>query len=183
MGIRIDKAMTSLVLLALCGVAGHAQSRRHLVPPSEAERAALEKKLDPALMPAGASHRNIDPKQIFKLIGPHGTEELALAAVDFDVPNPNAGTGISRHTCGIYVAPVQGTAYFLDGSLDEALPVQCWKVVSIRVVRQDAEPAEIMFVGEASLASHLWRQEYFIHRGEDGTYKLTADYKDAPQKQ
>ncbi|MGO4213819.1 hypothetical protein AB4Y89_05750 [Terriglobus sp. 2YAB30_2] len=178
---RADKVITVLALAFLCGAVGHAESRRHLVPPSEAERAALEKRLDPALMPAGANHRNIDPKQIFKLVGPHDTEELTIAAVDFDVPNPNAG--VSRHTCGIYVVPAQGPAYFLDGSLDEALPVQCRRVVSIRLPRKGAESAEIMFVGEASLASHSWRQEYFLRRGEDGTYKLTADYKDASQKQ
>lgn len=181
MGIRADNVIMVLASVFLCGAVGRAESRRHLVPPSEAERTVLEKKLDPALMPAGASHRNIDPKQIYKLVGPHGAEELTVAAVDFDVPNPNAG--VSRHTCGIYVAPVQGAAYFLDGGLDEALPVQCWKVVSIRLIRKDAEPAEIMFVGEASLASHSWHQEYFLRRSEDGSYKLTADYKDASQKQ
>lgn len=181
MGVRPDNSITFLILLFLCGMVGHAESRRRLVPPSEAERAVLEKKLDPALMPVGASHRNIDPRQTFKLVGPHDTEELMVAAVDFDVPNPNAG--VSRHTCGIYVVPAQGSAYFLDGSLDEELPVQCWKVVSIHLVRKGAEPAEIVFVGEASLASHSWRQEYFLRRGEDGTYKLTADYKGASPKQ
>jgi hypothetical protein len=176
MGMRADNLITVLTLIFLGGAVGHAEPRRHLVSPSEAERAVLEKKLDPALMPTGASHRNIDPKQIFKLVGPHDTEELTLAAVDFDVPNPNAG--VTRHTCGIYVVPARGAAYFLDGSLDDAIPVQCRKVVSIRLVSKDAESAEIMFVGEASLASHSWRQEYFLRRAEDGSYKLTADYKD-----
>jgi hypothetical protein len=181
---RANKPTVRVMLILpflLSGIAACAQAKQRLLPPSPAERAALERKLDPALMPAGASHRKIDPKQIFKLAGPHGTE-LTIAAVDFEIPNPNAG--VLRHTCGMYMVPAQGSAYFLDAtSDDDDLPVQCWKIVSVRLVRKDAEPPEIVFVGEASLTSHSWRQEYVLHKGEDGIYKLSADYKDAPQEQ
>jgi len=165
------------MMILLWSVAAHAQARMHLLPPSAAERVALEKKLDPALMPAGARHRNIDPKQVFKLVGPHGTE-LTVVAVDFSMPNPD--TAGLRHTCGMYVVPAHGDAYFLDGSPDEDMPIQCWKVVSVRLDRNGAESPDIIFVGEDSLTSHSWRQEYVLHRRADGTYQLSADYKDIP---
>jgi hypothetical protein len=133
--------------------------------------------LDPALLPAGTHHRNIDPKQVFNLLGPGGTE-LSVAAVDFDVPNPDAG--VPRHRCGMYVVPTHGATYFLDGGADEELPVQCWKVVSVKLMRKGTSPPDIVFIGEDSLTSHSWLQEYVLSRRENEPYKLSVDYKDAP---
>lgn len=168
------------VLLAfLWVVTAQAQARQRLLPPSPAERAALEKKLDPALMPAGARHRNIDPRQIFKLVGPHGTE-LTVAPVVFVMPD---GSPV-WHSCGVYIVPVQGAAYFLDfSSVDPGLdiPVLCWRVVSVRLERREGEPSDIVLVGSDSLTSrHSWNQDYILHRGKDGIYDLSADFKDIP---
>ncbi len=177
-----NNSSVRVVLTLLWGVAAQAQARQHLLPPSPAERAALKKKLDPALMPAGASHRNIDPKQVFKLVGSLGTE-VTVAPVDFMLPNPH--TANFRHSCGIYVVPSQRAAYFLDFISDDDADfgIQCWSVVSVRLVRKEGEPADIVLVGDTSLNTHDWRQEYVLHKGEDGIYKLSADYKDAPQEQ
>ncbi|QEE28215.1 hypothetical protein FTW19_09525 [Terriglobus albidus] len=164
-----------LVLTLLWGVAAQAQARQHLLPPSPAERAAFEKKLDPALMPAGASHRNIDPKQVFKLAGPDGTE-LTVAPVNFDVPRSNMSEP-GRRTCGVYIVPAQGAAYFLDliSDDDADLGIQCWSVLSVRLARKQGEPADIVLVGSASLTTHSWRQDYVLHCGKDGIYKLSVD--------
>jgi hypothetical protein len=176
MRVRASEVFALMVLL--WGAVAGAQQRQHLLPLSPEERAALSKRLDPALLPAGASHRNVDPKQTFKLVGPRGVE-LSVAAVDFDVPNPNAG--VRRQTCGMYVVPAHGATYFLDGTnSDEQLPVQCWGITSVRLVRKGAEPPDIVFVGEDSLTSHSWLQEYVLSRSEDGSYKLSVDYKYAP---
>lgn len=167
-------AVMLLLAAAPLLAAPHAQ---HLLPPSPTDCRALEAKLDPALMPAGASHRHIDPRQTFQLVGPHGVE-LSVAPVDFNVPNPDAG--VQRHVCGIYVVPVSAPAYFLDGTPDGDLPIQCWKVVSVRLVRKPNALPDIVFVGDASLTTHSWRQDYVLSRTADGPYRLSADYKDAP---
>jgi len=179
---QIGNNSSILVMLTLLwGVAAQAQARQHLLPPSPAERAALEKKLDPALMPAGARHRNIDPKQVFKLVGPLG-KEVTVAPVDFMLPNPH--TADFRHSCGIYVVPSQRAPYFLDATPDDDdLWYQCWQVLSVRLVRNEGNAADIVFVGDTSLNTHDWRQDYVLHKGKDGIYKLSVDYKDAPQEQ
>ncbi len=173
---RVNKILAFVVWqwVALAG----AQQKHYLLPLSPEERTAVSKRLDLALLPTGASHRNMDPKQAFKLMGPSGVE-LNLVSVDFDVPNSNAG--VLRHTCGMYVIPAHASAYFLDDSnSDETLPVQCWKIVSVRLVRKGAEPPDIVFTGENSLTSHAWLQEYVMSHDEGGSYKLSVDYKDAP---
>ena len=175
MRVRTSDAIAMIALL--WGATASAQQKQQLLPPSPAERVVLSKRLDPALLPAGASHRNLDPKQVFNLVG-HGGVELGVASVDFDVPNP--GAGIPRHTCGMYVVPAHGATYFLDGGSEAELPVQCWKVVSVRLVRKGASPPDIVFMGEDSLTSHTWLQEYVLSRRENELYRLSVDYKDAP---
>jgi hypothetical protein len=174
---RARKSNTIGMILLLWGAMACAQQKQHLLPPTSAERVALIKRSDLVLLPAGANHQHIDPKQVFNLVGTGGTE-LSVVPVDFDMPNPNAG--VPRHTCGIYVIPAHGTTYFLNDGSDQELPVQCWKVVSVRLVRKGTSSPDIVFTGEDSLTSHSWLQEYVLSRREHEPYSLSVDYKDAP---
>jgi hypothetical protein len=176
MRLRANELLIFAVLLH--SLAAAAQQRSHLLPLSPAERAAVYEHFDRGLLPAGATHPNLDRQQSFKLVN-RGVLELSVAAVDFSVPGANAGT--PRHSCGVFVVPAHGATYFLGGgSSNEDLPIQCWKVYSIRLVPKVAAPPDIVFVGGDSLTSHSWLQAYVMSRTAHGPYQLSVDYKDAP---
>ena len=112
----------------------YAQARQHLLPLSPEERTALNKRLDPALMPAGAGEPQVDIKQVFNLVSSEITE-LTVVPVVFTLCTPN--TGVQGFTCGAYLLPAHGPAYFLDGSPKDSPPVQCWKILAVRLARKE----------------------------------------------
>ncbi len=165
--------LTSLLLTE----AGAAQTKERLLPLAPAERTGVSARLDPALLPHGAGHLKVDPKQVFNLVGGNGTE-LTVVPVVFTLPLPDAG--VLGHTCGVYVVPAHGATYFLDGSPDPDQSIQCWQILAVRLARKAGQPPDIVITGADSLTTHSWSQDYVLSRKGTEPYRLFKSFDDAP---
>jgi hypothetical protein len=146
-----------------------------LLPPAAAELKTIPGKLDPKLLPDGATDLEVENKQIFNLVM-QGATQLTLVPVRFNIPVE--GSGGTSHNCGAYLLSASGTVSFI-AAVHDNLPIQCWSIEAVRLQRIPGENPLIILTGDLNTANRSWMQPFVLRWDKGaGTYKMdTVDYQ------
>jgi hypothetical protein len=140
-----------------------------LTPLKAAEIRSIERALDRALLPTGATDVHVVTSQTFHLQHA-GHTELTLIPVRFAIAEPGLVEGIDleHDRCGLYlIEPSSTTRFEKMAEGYEAGPIQCSGIEGVGVARGHGPHAQVILLFNAHTVRRSWSAPYLVTWSEN----------------